>query len=1072
MTKTQMKAGIFMCLRLYDTALWKTYQSKKPSPSRMQWIEGVYNTAITWLKQIPATFPNYTLHDEDHVLNVMFAIAGILGNKITLLSMGECELLILASAFHDIGMVYDAQGKKKAVENPKKCREFLLKNAPDYIGSAFEEWPENKQQDYLRTLHPYRLPELFADKQWDFSNRPREIVHPNILVAVCQSHGEDETFLKSNKNLAFQTTNDVDPRFCALLLRLGDILDFDGTRAPEILFSFAEGKPRSEEAFRKHLASNGFVYPEEPSDRELPYSAECSEPWVEHKIRDYLNWVDYEFAVCNDLKKLCNKDWQRLFSFPRSVSRDQINRIGYDSDDFSLTMDQEQILTLLTGKNLYSSNDIFVRELLQNAIDATLLRKQMDPFFDLASDDAAIYLWEGLDQNGDLIFRIDDQGTGMTRGMLRRYFLKVGNSYYNSTEIKRDLRKHSCNTSYYANSRFGIGFLSCFLCATQAEISTLYFDDYKSQEDYEPGAMNSSGFGLRMDISGLRGYYTLRNQALDHIVDIPLPYPREFEDTLPTSFENGGYRYKPGTSIVVKLDPGKLGNCNIRNSVQDFICGTQMPVYYNGERLGRTYSEIIEEARSLEGEHSYELTNEEKQKHDRTFPGIKGNYPQILVTTTVLDEPNYQMLPGLSGVVTKYKVFYKSPPKWTIMDQVYTVNIRFTFDYEGNKKLLVLSCENIKETSNFYINSWEHLERTYGSKAIDALSEKFKQYSSCPTDCAALGEAWNPFAEKLDITDVWRSFVDKDQKKDMIATFDLDSVPLLYRITKNNKCRNGTCAYQAVICGKVDENYGGSEYDALFYLEGDLRPSVDVGRTQITHLSTEAILAICGIMTSLECRDFHIRSEISSPDELLPKWREIRLSKLGEWLVKTLEPRGNNLLAELEKPLCKGSRFSISNRYHSDVAAIYCFFMALIQDRYQITISYEKGQTLVLTRKASEDFDEAYDPFPPMMFCNAASDESRKFLCCSEHACRRGITVDHPFSKWLIKNAVVLNKYFPHQFGQINDCLRNGNADEIIRVINGISGQLSQLSKVHGINISSLPSLAKTDFWEPPIKSS
>lgn len=1067
-----MKAGIIMCLRLYDTALWKTYQSKKPSSSRVQWIEGVYNTAIKWLKEIPATFPNYTLHDEDHVINVMRAIAGILGSKITLLSAGECELLILASVFHDIGMVYDAQGKKKAVENPKKCREFLLKNAPDYIGSAFEEWPENKQQDYLRTLHPYRLPELFADKQWNFSNRPREIVHPNILIAVCQSHGEDESFLKNNRNLAFQTTNDVDPRFCALLLRLGDILDFDGTRAPEILFSFAEGKPRSEEAFRKHLASNGFVYPEEPSDRELPYSAECSEPWVEHKIRDYLNWVDHEFVVCNDLKKLCNKDWQRQFSFPRSVSRNQINRIGYDSDDFSLTMDQEQILTLLTGKNLYSSNDIFVRELLQNAIDATLLRKQMDPYFDLASDDAAIYLWEGLDQNGDLIFRIDDQGTGMTRGMLRRYFLKVGNSYYNSTELKRDLRKHSCNTSYYANSRFGIGFLSCFLCATQAEISTLYFDDYKSQEDYEPDAMNSGGFGLRMDISGLRGYYTLRNQALDHIVDIPLPYPREFEDTLPFSFENGGYRYKPGTSIVVKLDPGKLGNCNIRDSVQDFICGTPMPVYFNGQRLGRTYLEIIKEARALEGEYSYELTDEEKQKYDSTFPNAKGNYPQIIVTTTVIDEPNYQILPGLSGVVTKYRVSYKSPPKWTIMDQVYTVNIRFSVDYEDDKRVLILGCENIKESSSFYTNSWERLERIYGSEAVDALSEKFKQYSSCPTDCAALGEAWNPFAEKLDITDVWRSFVDKDHTKNMIALFDLESVPLLYRITKNKKCRNGTCTYQAVICGKVDEEYGGCEYDALFYLEGNLRPSVDVGRTHITHLSTEANLAICGIMISLECEDFRVRSDISVSNELLPKWREIRKSKLGKWLVKTLEPRGNKLLVELEKPLCKGSRFSISNRYHSDVASIYCFFMALLQDEYQIAISYEKGQILVLTRKGSEDSDEAYDPFPPMMFCNAASDESRKFLCCSERVYRRGITADHPFGKWLIKNAVVLNKYFPHQFRQINDCLRNSDADEIIRVVNGISGQLSQLSKVHGINISSLPSLAKTDFWEPPIKSS
>lgn len=1060
-----------MCSKLHDTALWKTYQSKAPSVKRYEWIDEVYNTAVTWLKQIPYTFPNYTLHDEEHILNVMAAIAGVLGNQINQLSLGECELLILASAFHDIGMVYDAQGKKKAIENPKKCRDFLLKNAPDYIGSPFDEWPESKQQDYLRSLHPFRLPELFTDKKWGFSNRPKEIVPTNILIAVCQSHGEDEAFLKNSSSLSFQTTNDVDPLFCALLLRLGDILDFDGSRAPEILFSFAEGKPRSEEAFRKHLASNGFVYPETPSDQHLPYSAECSEPWVEHKIRDYLNWVDQELIVCNDLKRLCNKEWQRQFPFPRSVSRTQINRIGYDSDDFSLTMDQEQILTLLTGNNLYRSNDVFVRELLQNAIDATLLRKKMDPHFDLSSDDAAIYLWEGLDQNGDLIFRIDDQGTGMTRGMLKRYFLKVGNSYYNSDELKRDLRQHSCNDAYYANSRFGIGFLSCFLCATCAEISTLYFDDYKSQRDYEQNSISSSGYGLRMDITGLRGYYTLRNQALDHIINESLPCPREFENVLPLTFESNGYRYKPGTSIVVKLEPGKLGNCNIKKSIEGYICGAKMPVYYNGQRIGLTYSEILEAANKLEGEITYELTEAEKDRYDNTFPDAKGNYPQITVTTTLLNKPNYQILPGLSGIVTKYRIRYKTPPKWTVMDQIYTIDARITTVYSDGKRMLLLKCENLKEVSNYYTNSWEYFERIYGSEAMDALNEKFKQYTSCPVDCDELGEAWHPFAEKQDLTDVWRAFVDKNYKKGISLLLNMDAVPKLSQIAKSNQCRNGTCAYRAVICGKIDEDYSSSEYDALFYLEDELRPSMDVGRIRITHLSLETNLAICGIMMNLGCRNFHIRSEISSMDEPLTKWRDIRNSKLGEWLVRTLEHYGNKVIAELEKPLKKDTKFTISNKYHSGVGVItiYGFFTALLQDKYRLTISYENGQTLCLTEKQDSESNEAYDLFPPMMFCDAASDESRKYLCCASYICRRGITADHPFSKWLITNATVLGKYYPHQFRQINDYLRNGDSDEIISVANGIRSQLSQLSETHGVRVSSMPALSESDFWEPPI---
>lgn len=110
------------------------------------------------------------------------------------------------------------------------------------------------------------------------------------------------------------------------------------------------------------------------------------------------------------------------------------------SGDFCLTMDQNQVLKLLMGENLYDDRDVFVRELLQNAIDATLLRGQMDDAF--VPEDSRIDFWEWGDSEGNLWFRIDDQGTGMTLGMLQRYFLKVGNSYYTSLEIKRDLRDH------------------------------------------------------------------------------------------------------------------------------------------------------------------------------------------------------------------------------------------------------------------------------------------------------------------------------------------------------------------------------------------------------------------------------------------------------------------------------------------------------------------------------------------------------------------------------------------------------------------------------------------------------
>lgn len=83
-------------------------------------------------------------------------------------------------------------------------------------------------------------------------------------------------------------------------------------------------------------------------------------------------------------------------------------------------MDQTKILELLTGENLYDNQDVFVRELLQNAIDATLLRGKMDPGF--TQENYRIDCWEWNDKDGNIWFRIDDKGTGMTTGMLQRYF--------------------------------------------------------------------------------------------------------------------------------------------------------------------------------------------------------------------------------------------------------------------------------------------------------------------------------------------------------------------------------------------------------------------------------------------------------------------------------------------------------------------------------------------------------------------------------------------------------------------------------------------------------------------------
>lgn len=687
--------------KLEDTVLWQVYQKELSSDNeRIVWVKKVYEAAVAYLKDVRQDFINYTLHDEKHVLNVLDAMGGLLGDQIGNLTVGEIELLILAACMHDLGMVYTDEEKEICFENEVMCRKFVREHYPELIGCSPKDWPEDIEQWFLRTLHPFRLSEVLQNEEWRdlFETCPLEVVPRRCILAVCQAHGEDPKSLRNNENLEYLTASNTSPLFCALLLRLADLLDFDDTRAPRVLYGYVSHNEKSREEWDKHQASAGFCYPASPSTEDLPYRARCKNPIIEHAVRNFLDWVDEELGNCIMLQRYCHEQWQQYFPFPRAVSRREIESDGYTSGDFCMTMDQEQILKLLMGENLYDNRDVFVRELLQNAIDATLLRSEMDSAF--KAEESRIDFWEWNDKEGYFWFRIDDQGTGMTLGMIQRYFLKVGNSYYTSQELKRDLRDHGQMENYQGISRFGIGFLSSFLCGDYVEVSTLYFDPEKNRRE-EAGETQRINYGLRLQVTGLKGYYTLKNQAEGHLAD-PLPMPDFSEGKGLDGSEQRGYRKKAGTSIVIRLNPGKLGVLNLCETVEKYLCGARMPVYYNGRRVGKTYQEVMQAAHEMAGERIYELSPELKQKFDDCFPCIKGQYPKLAVEVIPLDTEEDQVIPNLSGVLVKYEVRYEKTPEWNVKDQSY--EIRTAIDCSGanvtieldscNKQLMIWGYKN------------------------------------------------------------------------------------------------------------------------------------------------------------------------------------------------------------------------------------------------------------------------------------------------------------------------------------------------------------------------------------------
>jgi len=1074
-----MRAGGFMSERpekLEETELWKLYMKKVPEKDsrRRIWVKEVYENAVTYLKHVYDTFPNYTLHDETHVLNVIYAMGAILGDQIDCLSIGEVELLILAAALHDIGMVYDEKEKEKAFNDERKCVRFLQENKPEFIDVPYTKWSDNTRQWYLRTLHPFRLPEILYTSEWKnlVNKRPREIVPMQNIVAVCQSHGEDPLLIKNNELLKYMSAYETEPLFCAMLLRLADLLDFDDTRAPQILFKYASDDEESVKEWRKHMTSMGFTYSKTPSNDELIFSAECKEPGEEYSVREFLDWIDDELINCNKLKRLYNTKWQREFLFPRSVSRESITSDGYVSDEFKLTMDQNQILKLLTGEKLYESNDVFIRELLQNAVDAVLLRGKMDSNFKI--EEARIDLWEWNDNDGNIWFRIDDQGTGMTLGMLKKYFLKVGNSYYTSKELKRDLSSHGNNKDFFGISRFGIGFLSCFLCGIEAEVSTLYFDDNKSKGEYSVGIGDRNGYGLRMQITGLSGYYTLRSQANNHIISTLLPTPEFINSVEHPNLEYNGYRSKAGTSIVIKLDPGKLGTIDLKKSAEKYIYGTRMPVFYNGERIGYTYSEIMEVAHSLNDEIICELSDEEKEEFDKKFPNVKGQYPKIGINVVPLNIEEYQVIPNLSGILFKYNIYFDNSLQWQVMDQTYTISTSFSLFHK--ERHFNISTKNTKSFSISYQQTFRRLTNKYGEEKIDILKQALGRFTVCPVSTEELGEAWLPFAEKEDIYEVWRSFIDDSQYSEMIIKLNNRLNTTLGELISNRHFYEVECVYQGIYMGHINLDTYDKMFEVTFFFENELQPIVDIGRTRILALPLEAVIAICNTMyhfnffISLNC---NISESISSIN--LSEWRHLYDIELGRWVLKTLNKRFSQIQEFLQNPV---NTCIMIFKYYEDylniklfqndnLKILYKFATVYFQDVYDMKICYEDGQIIAFTKKKDTECNNLFDRFPPMMFCKAGSEESRRYLCCGDSNRRRGITSDHPFAQWLIENAIKLESYFPRQFRQIVFNLCDGESQDIIEIVNEFRQQIMKLNFSHGINLASLYELTEKDFWYP-----
>lgn len=535
-------------------------------------VQEVAEQAVLISSRVCCFLPHFTLHDERHLRNVLAIMDAWLPDQ-TLddLTPLECALPILAAYVHDLGLALPKEEWQRLhdpeTETPERLLFLRHRDAYVHEQRQIEKWRRRGGADaerrialiegfilgeYVRRSHAdtraQRILQWLGEIEKEAGSSQLfhygEEDYKQKLALIATSHGQDVDWLRSR---LVELAGGHGRGFCqlvglgewvnwalpALLLRMADIMDFDASRAPRILYQhIGIENEASILEWEKHLSIIGWDLRVGPKDSRLIYRAECSHPIIEKTIRDFATQIEAELRrVSLELEE--QRRWlepEQCFELhlPGRVDLEIHSRMGpagplYIYQDLRLELDQSEIQSLLMGEALYGDPALCLRELVQNALDAVELRDlrlrlqkiqgslppsrregvPADPL--LAEQELTVNLSWGRDPaSGEEWIRVRDHGVGMTRHVLGAYFTKVGRSFYRSPELAREravLARHGLRLS--SISCFGIGFLSCFMIADRIVVRT------------HPGSEAGAGEPLDITLLGPESLLWLRPGSLD-----------------------------------------------------------------------------------------------------------------------------------------------------------------------------------------------------------------------------------------------------------------------------------------------------------------------------------------------------------------------------------------------------------------------------------------------------------------------------------------------------------------------------------------------------------------------------
>ncbi len=137
----------------------------------------------------------------------------------------------------------------------------------------------------------------------------------------------------------------------------------------------------------------------------------------------------------------------------------------------SISIHTENIFPVIK-KFLYSDNEIFLRELVSNAVDASQKIKRLASLGQYSGETGELIVDVKFDEAAKTI-TISDNGIGMTAEEIKKYINHI--AFSGATEFMEKFKE--ANDANEIIGRFGLGFYSAFMVADTVEIQSLSYQD-------------------------------------------------------------------------------------------------------------------------------------------------------------------------------------------------------------------------------------------------------------------------------------------------------------------------------------------------------------------------------------------------------------------------------------------------------------------------------------------------------------------------------------------------------------------------------------------------------------------